>query len=136
MKRSIHTTALSLAAAAFLMMLILAPAVPAMAQEGDTKSKYAELLGDYEFDLADLGMGVVVMNVYAEGDSLWVWPETSGEPAEMMPVEGEKYKFYIEDDDEGRYDVIFLEDEEGKYTKCRVVNEAMSLDATGTRIKK
>ncbi len=135
MKRSIHSVALSLAVAA-VMLLILAPAVPALAQEGDTKSKYAELLGDYEFDLADLGMGVVVMNVYAEGDSLWVWPETSGEPAEMMPVEGEKYKFYIEDDDEGHYDIIFIKDEDGKYTKCRVVNEAMSLDATGTKIKK
>ena len=136
MKRFIHTTALSRAAAALLMMLILAPAVPALAQEGGAKGKYAELLGDYEFDLADLGMGVVVMNIYAEGDSLWVWPETSSEPAEMMPVEGEKYKFFIEDDDEGHYDIIFLKDEDGKYTKCRVVNENMSLDTTGTRIKK
>jgi len=134
MKRSIHTTAFSLAAAA-LMMLILTPAFPALAQEGDAKTKYAELLGDYEFDLADLGMGVVVINVYAEGDSLWVWPETSSEPAEMTPVEGEKYKFYIEDDDEGRYEISFLKDEGGKYTQCRVVNEGMSLDSTGTKIK-
>ena len=134
MKRSIRTIALSLAAAA-AMMLILGPAAPVLAQEGDAKKKYADLLGDYEFDLADLGMGVVVINVYAEGGSLWVWPETSGEPAEMTPVEGEKYKFFIDDDEEGHYDIIFLKDEEGKYTKCRVVNEGMGLDSTGTKIK-
>ena len=81
-------------------------------------------------------MGVVVINVYVEGDSLWVWPETSSEPAEMTPVEGEKFKFFIEDDEEGHYDVIFLKDEDGKYTKCQVVNEGMGLDSTGTKIKK
>ena len=84
MQRSSRTTALTLAAAA-LAMLILAPASPLLAQEGKAKSMYAELLGDYEFDLAALGMGMVVINVYAEGDSLWVWPETSSEPAEMTP---------------------------------------------------
>ncbi len=40
------------------MMLILGPAAPVLAQEGDAKKKYADLLGDYEFDLADLGMGL------------------------------------------------------------------------------
>ncbi len=134
MKRSIRKISLALTAWAALM-LILAPVVPVLAQEGDAKKTYAELLGDYEFDLADLGMGMVVMNVYAEGDSLWVWPETSSEPAEMNPVEGEKYTFFIEDDEEGRYEVIFVKDENGKYTKCRVVNEGMGLDSTGTKIK-
>jgi len=132
MKRSVRKISLALAAWAALM-LILAPVVPA--QEGEAKTTYAELLGDYEFDLADLGMGIVVINVYVEGDSLWVWPETSSEPAEMNPVEGEKYKFFIEDDEEGRYELIFLKDEKGKYTKCRVVNEGMSLDSTGIKIK-
>jgi uncharacterized protein (DUF2141 family) len=135
MKRSIRNAALSLAAWA-AMMLILAPVASVLAQEGDAQNMYAELLGDYEFDLADLGMGVVVINVYAESDSLWVWPETSSEPAEMTPVEGEKFKFFVEDDDEGRYEVIFLKDEDGKYTKCRVVNEGMAMDTTGTKIKK
>ncbi|MGB2907334.1 MAG: hypothetical protein WBB73_09530 [Candidatus Aminicenantaceae bacterium] len=135
MKRSISKISFALAAWAALM-LIFAPVAPVLAQTGDAKNTYAELLGDYEFDLADLGMGVVVINVYVEGDSLWVWPETSSEPAEMTPVEGEKFKFFIEDDEEGHYDVIFLKDEDGKYTKCQVVNEGMGLDSTGTKIKK
>jgi hypothetical protein len=134
MKRSVRKISFALAAWAALM-LILAPVVPVLAQEGDAKKQYAELLGDYEFDLADLGMGVVIMNFYVEGESLWGWPETSSEPAELHPVEGEKYKFFIEDDQEGRYDVIFLKDEDGKYTKCQVVNEGMGLDSTGTKIK-
>lgn len=130
-----RTFGLTLALAALCSMLC-APALMAGPQEQDAKKKYAELVGDYEFDLADLGMGIVIINVYVEGDSLWVWPETSSEPAEMTPVEGETFKFYIEDDEEGRYDVIFLKDEEGKYTKCRVVNENMGLDSTGSKVEK
>jgi uncharacterized protein (DUF2141 family) len=136
MRRSIHTkTGLVLAAWAALI-LVLAPAAPALAQEGDAKAKYGELLGDYEFDLADMGMGVILINVYAEGDSLWVWPETSSEPAELSEVEGEKYKFFVEDNEEGRYEISFIKDEDGKYTKCRVVNEGMGMDTTGTKVKK
>ena len=112
------------------------PVLAVSPQEGDAKNKYAELEGDYEFDLNSMGMGIVVMNVYVEGDSLWIWPETSSEPAEMVPSEDAKFKFTIEDDEEGLYVITFLTDEGGKYTKCRVVNEDMGIDATGTKLEK
>ena len=133
MNRMKRTFGLIIASAA-LCMMVFTPALSARPPQ-DAEKKYAELLGDYEFDLADMGMGVVIMNFYVEGGSLWGWPETSSEPAELTPVEGETFKFFIADE-EGRYDVIFLKDEEGKYTKCRVVNEDMGLDATGTKVKK
>lgn len=135
MNRVKRTFGIALASAA-VCVLLFAPALAAWPLQQDAKTKYAELLGDYEFDLADLGMGIIVMNFYVEGDSLWGWPETSSDPAELIPVEGETFKFYIEDDQEGRYDVVFLKDEQGKYTKCRVVNEGMGLDSTGTKTEK
>ena len=135
MKRFIRKISVTLAAWSALL-LVLAPVASVFAQVGGAKAAYAELLGDYEFDLADMGMGVVVINVYAEGDSLWVWPETSTEPAELSAVEGEKYKFFIEDPEEGSYEISFLKGEDGKYTKCHVVNEGMGMDTTGTKIKK
>lgn len=134
MKRFIRKISVTLAAWSVLL-LVLAPVASVFAQVGGAKAAYAELLGDYEFDLADMGMGVMVINVYAEGDSLWVWPETSTEPAELSAVEGEKYKFFIEDPEEGRYEISFLKGEDGKYTKCHVVNEGMGMDTTGTKIK-
>ena len=119
-----------------VLMLVCAPALSAGSQEGDAKNKYAALVGDYEFDLSDLGMGVIILNVYVEGDTLWAWPDTSGEPSELLVVEGEPFKFFIDDADDGRDDVIFQKDEKGKYTQCRVKNEGMALDSVGTKVEK
>jgi hypothetical protein len=122
-------------AALAVLMLAGSALASAVTQQGDAQNKYAAIIGDYEFDLAQIGQGIVVVNVYVEDDALWVWPETSSEPAKVIPVEGETFKFFVEDDEEGRYEISFLKDDAGKYTKCRVVNESMSLDTTGTKIK-
>jgi hypothetical protein len=45
-------------------------------------------------------------------------------------------KFTVEDPDEGTYEVWFLKDEKGKYSKCRVVNEGQGMDVTGTKKEK
>ncbi len=135
MQKSVSKHCFILTALAVLMWVCV-PAVSAGDQEGDAKNKYAALEGDYEFDLADLGMGIVIINIYVEGDSLWVWPETSDEPAEMTAVEGEVFKFFVDDPEEGRYDIIFLKDESGKYSQCRVVSEGMGLDTIGTKVEK
>lgn len=118
------------------LMLVCAPMLSAGYQEGDAKNKYVPLVGDYEFDMSDMGMGTIILNVYVEGDSLWAWPDTSSEPSELGIVEGETFKFFIDDADDGRYDVIFLKDESGKYTKCHVKNEGMGLDSIGTKVEK
>lgn len=123
---------ISLAALA-LLFLILSPGADLGAQESAFAKKYAVLLGDYEFDMSEVGMEVLVINIYIEDDSLYAWPETSSEPAKLEPVAGEPMKFTVEDPDEGRYDVWFLKDDEGNYTKCRVVNEGQGMDVTGVK---
>lgn len=104
-------------------------------QEEELKKKYAPILGQYEFDLSDLGMGVLSVEFYVEGGSLWAMAETSNEPGEMVPVEGKEFEFTIEDPDEGTYGIKFLKDDEGKYTKCHIQNETMGMDVTGKKIK-
>jgi len=126
----------ALGAALAALMLAAAPLASAAILEKDAQDPYAAIVGDYEFDLAQIGQGIVVVNVYVEEGELWIWPETSSEPAEMTPMEGETFKFYVDDDEEGRYEITFSKNEEGIYTKCRVVNEGMGLDTTGTKIKK
>lgn len=104
--------------------------------QDDPAVRYAPILGDYEFDLSESGMGVIVIKVYIEDATLFAWPETSNEPAELMPVEADGFVFRIDDPDEGAYDVTFFKDESGQYTKCRVVNAGMGMDVTGDRIVK
>ncbi len=116
--------------------MILSPVTKLEAQESAFAKKYAVVLGDYEFDMPEMGMGVMTINVYVEDDALWAWPETSNEPAKLEPVAGEPMKFTVEDPDEGTYDVWFLKDEKGNYSKCRVANEGQGMDVTGIKIEK
>ena len=116
-----------------LCCLILGPVTQLAAQQSTFAKKYEVVVGDYEFDMSDMGMGVMTINVYVEDDALWAWPETSNEPSKLEPVAGEAMKFTVEDPDEGTYDVWFLKDEKGNYSKCRVANEGQGMDITGTK---
>ena len=101
----------------------------------ELKKKYAPILGSYEFDMTDYGMGVMLVEVYVEYGSLWAFPQTSDSAGEMIVVEGEELSFKVEDGDEGTYEIKFLKDEEGNYTKCHVINEFQGMDVVGTKIK-
>lgn len=115
---------------AFLLSLV---ALPTAAQ--DLEKKYAPIVGDYEFDMSEAGMGVMTVQIYVENDALWAWPQDSGDPGEMIPVEGEEFVFTI--DDEGSvWRLEFLKDESGKYTKCHAVNEMQGVDMTGEKVVK
>jgi hypothetical protein len=115
--------------AAFLFSIV---ALPAVAQE--LEKKYAPILGDYEFDLTEAGMGIVTIQFYIENNALWAWPQDVGEPAELIPVEGEEFVFVIEGGDGQSWKVEFQKDDSGKYTKCHTINEAMGLDVVGEKI--
>lgn len=116
---------------AFLLSLMT---LPAAAQ--DLEKQYAPILGDYEFDMTDAGMGVMTVQIYVENDALWAWPQDMGDPGEMVPVEGEEFVFTIDSGDSGVWKLEFLKDESGKYTKCHAVNEMQGTDSTGEKIIK
>lgn len=115
---------------AFLLSLM---ALPAVAQ--DLEKKYAPIVGDYEFDMSDAGMGVMTVEIYVENNALWAWPQEMGDPGEMIPKEGEEFVFTIEDE-MSVWVLTFLKDESGKYTKCHAVNEAQGVDINGVKIEK
>jgi hypothetical protein len=48
----------------------------------ELKKKYALILGNYEFDMTDFGMGVLTVNVYVEYGALWAFPDNSDSPGE------------------------------------------------------
>jgi hypothetical protein len=106
--------------------------LPATAQ--DLEKKYAPILGNYEFDMSESGMGVMTVQFYIENDSLWAWPKDSGDPGEMIPEEGQEFVFTIDNGDGSFWKVEFLKDESGKYTKCHAVNEVAGVDITGEKI--
>lgn len=101
----------------------------------ELEKKYAQILGDYEFDMADFGWGTVVVKVYVENDALWSWPDNSDSPGQMIPVEGEEFVFTVDAGEQGVYKLEFLKDESGEYTKFHVTNETLGMDITGEKIK-
>ena len=67
---------------------------PGISQEKtqDLEKKYADIIGDYEFDMTDMGMGVVTVSFYVEGDAFWAWPSTASSAAKLEPVEGKEFE--------------------------------------------
>ena len=100
----------------------------------ELEKKYAPILGNYEFDMSEMGMGVMTVSIYVESGSLWALPEEQGEAGEMLPVEGKVFEFTIEDSD-GTFVLTFKKDENGEYTQLHAVNEMMGMDMVGIKIK-
>ena len=119
-----------------VMLMVMNPVVSAQEKEQDLAKKYAVLVGDYEFDMTDAGMGIMIVNFYFEDGALWSLPEMSSEPAKMEPVEGKEFEFISEDPDGRTYEIKFVKDESGKYTECHVINEMMGFDLIGIKVKK
>lgn len=119
----------------FALMVFMAFLLSLNATAQDLEKKYAPILGDYEFDLTDSGMGIVTVKFYVENDELWAWPDNSEEPGLMVPVEAEEFMFTVDAEDQGIYELEFMKDESGEYTKCHVKNEAIAMDVIGEKIK-
>ena len=98
------------------------------------KKKYAPIIGEYTFDLVDLGGEVTLLKYYVRDGELWA-DSGDGRPAVMKPVEGEVFTFTAEDPFEGVFRIKFDKDEQGEYTICQVANEAQGMAITGKKIK-
>jgi len=118
-----------------LAVFVLGGIALANQTDEELKKKYAPILGNYEFDATEYGLGVLTIEVYVDYGSLWALPETSDSAGQMIAVEGEEMSFKIEDPDEGTYEIKFLKDDEGVYDKCHVVNELMGMNLVGKKLK-
>jgi len=114
--------------------LIAALAFAAGPQQKTAADKYAALCGQYRFDLTSYGAPVITAKVYVENDGIYIWADTSDSPDQMSPVENSETKFFLDDPEEGHWDFEFLKDDAGKFTKCRIVNGGLGIDAVGEKI--
>ncbi|MCP4728331.1 MAG: hypothetical protein GY863_25060 [bacterium] len=122
---------------AFLVLVLFVFSSISLAQEKqevDLEKKYADIIGNWELDLSDLGMGIMVVEFYVESGSVWALPEGEAEPGEMIPVDGEEWKFEIDDGSGAVWELEFVKNDEDKYHKCKCVNEMAGVDATATKI--
>jgi hypothetical protein len=119
----------------FLAILLFGTITFSSQTDDELKKKYAPILGTYEFDMADYEMGVETVKIYVEYGSLWALPSTNDSPAEMIAVEEKEFEFNIEDPDEGSYEIKFMKDDKGEYSKCHVINEFAGMDIIGSKIK-
>jgi len=100
----------------------------------DKAALYKEIAGNYSFDME--GMGIIAVEFYIENGALYALAETASSPSELILVKGKVLDFIIEDPEEGTYNLTFIKDEKGKISKCKVVNEDMGINSTGSRIEK
>ncbi len=119
-------------AVCMLLVLNLSSLVEEKKEEKQDDAKIlAEIEGRYEFEWEG-GSMVFVFSV--EDGKLMAAPEGETQE-ELEPVQGEEMTFvgYAPDGTELRF--VFVKDEEGKITKCKISVPAMGLDVEATKIK-
>jgi len=97
----------------------------------DVVNLYAEIAGDYEFDIPDEGK--LTFNIYVEDGNLWGLSPTSNSPKELDPVKEKELVFEIFSQEQGIWTLTFMRDETGKITKCNMTNKDMEMDLTGKK---
>jgi len=94
---------------------------------------YSPILGSYEFDMSVFGWGTVNIRFFVENGKLWTHSDMSNSPEIMLRVSDSTFEFMVEDPDEGRYDIIFKQDEAGNYTQCQIKNPIQDIDVVGIK---
>ena len=132
-KKNRFSTLLSVILIAALLLVVHGPAFPRDQTNEELKKKYKAIIGDYEFDLSELGGETALLTFYIEEGELWA-DSGDGRPAALEPIEGLEFAFSGEDPEQGRFEFYFLKDDEGRYSRCRVVIESMGLEILGIKI--
>ncbi len=104
-------------------------------QDKPAAHKYEPYCGEYNIDLSSYGGGLVTAKVYIENDVLTIWADRSEPPDILKPVENSETKFFLDDPEEGHWEIEFLKDDQGKFAKCRLINSGLGIDVVAERIK-
>ena len=98
----------------------------------DKAKLYAEIAGDYEFDLEGQ---VTIITFLVEDGALYGTQEGNPEPPTSLdPVEGKELAFEATNEGGQFYEISFSRDEDGKITKCLIITQGMEIE--GVKIKK
>ena len=92
----------------------------------DLAKKYAEIKGLYEVQIP--GTGIDFLQVYFKDGTLRTISKSGSSSTKFDPIEGQGLKFATVSQKQGTFHLEFLKDEQGRYTKFRVVNETAKMD--------
>ena len=104
-------------------------------QDEELQKKYAAILGEYEFDLTEFGMEVIVVEFRVDSGSLWA-DSGDGQPSTLEPAGDEPYEFTSDDPDSGALEIKFLKDAQDEYTICTIALLDQGVEISGNKIKK
>lgn len=99
-------------------------------KQEDAKIKYADLIGDYKFDLEG---EEVLIKIYIEDGVLCGMGEYS--LGELKPVKGNDLKFKVVTDHGENWSFEFIKDEMGKIVKCMFKDEDFAEMGSITGVK-
>jgi hypothetical protein len=119
-----------------LAAILISGSVSVAQEKSDTalEKKYAPILGDYEFDLTDMGGDVQLLAFHITEGALWV-DSGDGDPAVCEPVEGAEFEFTAVASDGQDFEIRFAKDDEGHYAICHINILSMGIEIEGTKIK-
>jgi CubicO group peptidase (beta-lactamase class C family) len=101
---------------------------------GDKEEASQALIGSYEIDQRNLGIGVYLANVFEEDGNLKIFLETANAAFTLEPVDKKRHKYKIPTRSQGDLPVRFTLDETGVAQKLDVMGGSPGLDFTGTRV--
>lgn len=110
--------------------------INAQEKSKEKEEEYAEFIGDWEFNVEELGP--LVINLYVEDGILWGLPEgrEKEKRVKFIPIEGKELEFKVEASDGGIFEWTFFRDDKGHITKCSFYMEKIGLEAFGTKKEK
>jgi hypothetical protein len=115
-----------------VFMLLVCHAIFFAQEKTDTAKLYAEIAGDYEFDME----GEVTVLTFFVRDGVLLGKavgDSDEEEVTLEPVEGKEMGFTTTNSQGMFIELTFSRDENGKITKCLV--NAVGMEIEGVRIK-
>jgi CubicO group peptidase (beta-lactamase class C family) len=113
-------------------------AVTSLAQtsraSGDEMGNGPAVIGSYEIDQRDLGIGIYLANVFEEEGVLKIFLETANLPFTLEPVDEKQHEYKISTKGHGGLPVKFTTDEGGLARELHVMGRSKGVDFTGTRV--
>ena len=97
----------------------------------DYAAKYPGIEGLYEVRLP--GDKTTVMQVYFKDGSLKTIDSGDRTPTKFDPVEGQELRFVHTSPDKGTFQIEFLKDDQGRFTRFRVTNASQKFEATAAK---
>jgi hypothetical protein len=97
----------------------------------DYAAKYPGIEGLYEVRLP--GDKTTVMQVYFKDGSLKTIDSGDRTPTKFDPVEGQELRFVHTSPDKGTFQIEFLNDDQGRFTRFRVTNASQKFEATAAK---